>query len=570
MQQFTREQVREMTKLAKASPLQDDIFMFFWNELQKYAAGQSTQSLMVQAVAGSGKTTTIVAAARLIKLGYRALFLAFNKSIATELQQRLPRHIEAKTLNALGFAMWTRYYRGVHRGSVELKAFKTNEVLRNLFSKEEIKAYGDDVRFLVGMCKSMGLTPAGIQGVEPINGNYVTPESLLDICHHFGRNVEVPNRPTVFRMVEDVLRASLSTESVIDFDDQKYMSVVKRPGGSPIPADKYDVIIIDEVQDVNAVDMALIKMSLKPKGIVIGVGDSNQAIYGFRGADTRSVENFKAAFNAQQLPLSITYRCGTEIVKLAQTLVPSIQAAPDAKAGEVKDLGVVASSTFQPNDLIICRNNAPTISYAFKLIRDRVKVVVRGRDIGKNLIALIERLVAQDVWVDNPRQPGKKMPAKSVEGVSVKTLVEQVKAWAEQQIALIKKDNPDDEAAVQKIDDLSQSILVFTEANTDDKVTSVVADIQKLFDTTGKDEDGTPVGAVVLSTVHKAKGTEADRVFILDQHLFFPRYVQRGTWQWDQETNLVYVAYTRAKDLLAFIDSEEESKGARHEKSEDL
>jgi DNA helicase-2/ATP-dependent DNA helicase PcrA len=558
LQQFTRDQVREMTKLAKASPLQDDIFMYFWDELQKYAAGQSTESLMVQAVAGSGKTTTIVAASRLIKLGYRALFLAFNKSIATELQQRLPRNIEAKTLNALGFAMWTRYFRGVHRGSVELKAYKTNEILRNLFSKNEIKAYGDDVRFLVGMCKSMGLTPAGIQGVEPINGNYVTAESLLDICHHFGRNVEVPNRPTVFRMVEDVLRASLTTESVIDFDDQKYMSVVKRPGGSPIPAEKYDVIIIDEVQDVNAVDMALIKMSLKPRGIVIGVGDSNQAIYGFRGADTRSVENFKAAFNANELPLSITYRCGKNIVKLAQEIVPSIQAADTAVDGEVKELGVVPSSTFQPDDLIICRNNAPTISYAFKLIRDRVPVVVRGRDIGKNLINLIERLCGTEVWVDNPRQPGKKMKAISLDGVSTAELTTQVKAWMETQIALIMKDNPDDEAAVQKVQDMGESVLVFTEANTDNKAISVVADIQSLFDTTGSDENGTPKGKVVLSTVHKAKGTEADRVFILDKDLFFPKYVRRGTWQWDQESNLVYVAYTRAKSLLGFIWSDEE------------
>lgn len=558
MKQFTRAEVIEMTKLATASEFQGDIFMTFWDELQKYEAGQATNSLMVQAVAGSGKTTTIVAAARLIKLGYRVLFLAFNKSIATELQTRLPRHVEAKTLNALGFAMWTRYFRGVHRGQVELKSYKTNELLRQTYTKEALRAYGDDVRFLVGMCKSMGLTPAGIQGVEPVNGNYVTPESLQDICRHFGRNVEVPNRPTVFRMVEETLRASLSMESVIDFDDQKYLSVVKRPGGSPIPAEKYDVIIIDEVQDVNAVDMALIKMSLKPRGIVVGVGDSNQAIYGFRGADTRSVENFKAAFNATELPLSITYRCGTEIVKLAQSLVPSIQAAPNAQAGEVKDLGVVPSSTFQPNDLIICRNNAPTISYAFRLIRDRVKVVVRGRDIGKNLIALIERLVAQDVWVDNPNKPGKKMPAKSVEGVSVEELTTQVKAWADQQIKLIQKDNPDDEAAVQKVQDVADSVLVFTEANTDNKVSSVIEDIKTLFDTTAKDEDGTPVGAVVLSTVHKAKGLEADRVFILDQGLFFPKFVRRGTWQWAQEENLLYVAYTRAKSLLGFIASDED------------
>jgi len=62
-------------------------------------------ALIVEAVAGSGKTTTIVKAAELIPTDHKAAFLAFNKSIATELGNRLPAHVEAKTLNALGFAV---------------------------------------------------------------------------------------------------------------------------------------------------------------------------------------------------------------------------------------------------------------------------------------------------------------------------------------------------------------------------------------------------------------------------------------------------------------------------------
>ena len=62
-------------------------------------------ALIVEAVAGSGKTFTIVKAAQLLPTSAKAVFLAFNKKIATELGTKLPDHVESKTLNALGWAL---------------------------------------------------------------------------------------------------------------------------------------------------------------------------------------------------------------------------------------------------------------------------------------------------------------------------------------------------------------------------------------------------------------------------------------------------------------------------------
>lgn len=540
------------TQMSSASEFQIDIFAYLAEQIARYETKQTTHSLIVGAVAGSGKTTTVVAAARLVPQKLSTMFLAFNKDIVTELSSRLPRHINTKTLNALGHGIWSNYVRGASRANVELKSFKTNDIMRKEYDRETIKKYGEEVRFLVAMCKSLGITPEGIKDVEPINGQYATDETLFKIGRHFSRFVPTFDRPTIYNMVRTVLTRGLAMETVIDFDDQKYMTVVKRSNGSRLPAIKYDVIIVDEAQDLNAVDHALIKMIRKDNGIVIGVGDERQAIYGFRGADTRAIANFIEEFNAETLPLSITYRCGKALVAHAQELVPTIQAAPTAIEGEVKTLGVVEPTLFQPKDMIICRNNAPLIRYAYKLIAAKVPCVVKGRDIGKGLIKLIGNWVGTDVWATDP-QTGKKSKTVSLENAKVVDLVRELNAWAEQQRTIILQENEDDQEALQGIEDITGSIRVFIDSNTDGKVTSVVKEIEALFE----GENRSDANKVILSSVHKSKGLEADNVYMLDAHLFYPKWLKQDSWQWDQETNLEYVARTRGKKGYYYIVGDE-------------
>jgi superfamily I DNA/RNA helicase len=564
---FTRDDLLNATGLTKASDYQVAIFEFIAEQLSKYAQGQPTNSLVVEAVAGSGKTTTVVAAAKLTKIeqivsmlngrNLRVLFLAFNKSIAVELGSRLGDAADAKTLNSLGHGIYSRWAQAEH-GGVELDRYKTNKLMRELFRREQIQGYGDDVRFLVSMCKSLGAVPEGINGFKSVNGVSTSDQDLLAICRHFSRFVRAEDRPTVFGMVRTVLTESLKKEKVIDFDDQKYMTTTMRFGGAALPAFKYDVVILDEVQDVNAVDIALVKMVLKKNGIVIGVGDSRQAIYGFRGADTRSIENFKEAFNAKTLPLAITYRCGSEIVKHAQEIVPSIEAAPNAHEGQVEHLDSYTTDVFEAGDMILCRNNAPLLDFAFKLLAARIPVFVKGRDIGGNLIGQIEKLVGTEKWVPNPNRPGKKMKTVSVEGQTTTALAEALAEWRDTQIEIILKENQDDEESVQRINDQADTLRVFIDANTDGKVSSVIEDIRGLFDMDGNEEtDANKFGGhVVLSTVHKSKGLEADRVFMLNYDLFYPRRLEalgEDSRQYTQEANLDYVARTRARNYYGYI-----------------
>lgn len=544
------------TGLTTASTFQTNFFVALQEQIASRVAGRDARSIAVEAVAGSGKTTTIVAGAKLIPSDWVAVFLAFNKAIADELNDRLPRHVEGKTLNALGHRMVAGYFKSLGVSKLDIKKNRTNLIMRNLLTFKQSDDFGADVAWLVGMCKSMGVAPVGANDAVGIDDQRATDDVLNSICCHHGRMIDPTVRNTVFRFVREVLAISFSDDDVlntrvIDYDDQKWMTVCKRPNGRAIARPIYDIVMVDEVQDVNSVDIEMVRMVLKPNGIVIGVGDTNQAIYGFRGADTEAFQNFTTSFNAVKMPLSITYRCGRVLVQHAQELVPSIQPAPKAAEGKVERLVNYKPTDFQGGDLVMCRNNAPLIEFAYKLIRARVPVIVKGRNIGEGLVRVINDLMGEAVWVTNPKT-GRKMKIKEVPtNAKVTVLAERLSGWLDNQIAMIRAENPDDEAAVERVFDQVDSIRVFMEANSDGLVTSVVEDINALFSDNGKDGH-----AVVASSIHKAKGLEADRAFMYRPDKLYPAWVAPGTWQYKQEVNLDYVARTRGKTFYGYLEAD--------------
>jgi superfamily I DNA/RNA helicase len=181
------------------------------------------------------------------------------------------------------------------------------------------------------------------------------------------------------------------------------------------------------------------------------------------------------------------------------------------------------------------------------VIQSGVPVFVKGRDIGANLVRIIEQCVAEKVWVPNPKVPGKKMPQFTVDNATVPTLIRELGKWRNNQAELIRAEDPDDEAAIQRLEDQFNSVMVFAMANKDGRVTTLVADIEAMFSDEARED------AVVCATIHKSKGLEADRVFMTNPECMYPFFVQPGTWQYAQEINLDYVARTRAKHLFGYL-----------------
>jgi len=553
--------ILSLTDLKTASAYQIAVFEHVAAQIIAQSKGEKVKNLVVEATAGSGKTTTNVAMSNLFTRPSRkiltgttamrdlaVMYLAFNKPIADELQSRLKQG-EAKTLNSLGWGIWRRYYETVNHGKKAqmVKGNKLRTIARNLYSYAERENYGDDVIFLAEKAISSGFAPSMTKlPAVGIDGKSDTDENLMGTSYHFGRAIAPKDRPTVFRMVRELLKAAFEDEGNCSFDDQKWFSVVKRTSiGTPINAFKYDAILVDEAQDLSPLDAALVKMVCKKNTITVFVGDREQSLYGFRGADARSIDNLIETFETAVLPLSITYRCGTRIVEEAKTVSNRIEARPNAHEGLVSELDAYDATIFQPNDKVVCRNNAPLVALAFKLIGAKVPVHMMGRDLGANLISVINKVCGRKGA--NGYEFGSK---------TVRDLVTGIQKWqAEQQVMILEAD-PDDEAAIQALSDRVATIMVFVQENTDGKITSVIASIRELFGTETFGAEKAPVGKVVLSSVHRAKGLEADRVFILNRSLFRPHWVKQGTWQYQQEINVEFVAITRAKNEIYYIELE--------------
>ena len=295
----------------------------------------------------------------------------------------------------------------------------------------------------------------------------------------------------------------------------------------------YDFIFLDECQDVNKAERELIFKCFKENTRLISVGDENQCIYSFSGADPDSFNVLKSLPNTKMLPLSISYRCGKNIVDLAKSIVPTIEAADDAINGVVsRD---VQLDEISDGDMILCRNNAPLVQIYNEYLKSGKKAFLMGKDIGKNLKTAVENTNQRKLNVDC-RQDGVFARLYYDLFTTRDKLMDRM---------MIDEDTAIASQQVQSKLDIIKALEVLSEGvNT---ATELISKINAIFSDSNKNE------GVSLSTIHKAKGLEADNVYIACESLM-PSKSAKKDWEIRQEMNLIYVAYTRAKKTLGFID----------------
>lgn len=499
----------DATRVAPAKPLPDDIqdqprdTSRVWSKYQQavfHHVSTTSRNAIVVAVAGSGKSTTIIEAMKLAR--GESIFLAFNKAIADELKAR---GVNGRTFHSLVFGAVVRFYKQSGPTMDKLR-----KLVRENFGFTTAKLYGAFAQRMVGLARGVGI---GISDMLPD-----TEEQWIALAEHhdiepdseeadFGEGIEFARK--LFDLCNEDPR--------IDFDDMLYRAVRDN-----IRLPQFDSVFVDEAQDTNPIQRAILRKILKPQGQLIAVGDPAQAIYGFRGADSDALATLAREFDCVELPLTITYRCPSKVVEYAQQWVKHIEARPDAPEGVVKDLGTEWNPLdFLPNDLIVCRKSAPLFTTAIKFIRAGVPVQVLGKDIGEGLKALVRRMDAHDV----------------------DQLSEKLAQWREREAAKAMKE--DDEAKAESIRDRADVLLHMIDELPEGKRTQT--DLEYGIDWLFKDKSK----AVLLCTGHKSKGLEADRVFWLGRSEC-PATWARKDWQRRQEINLCYVIATRAKRELYF------------------
>lgn len=501
-------------------------------------------------VHNSGKTSTLLKMLELIPKGKRVVFVAFSKAIVDELRNRAPEGVDIMTLNSMGF-------RAVKMNGInaQVDTNKLEKLWKELITENQgidipvLNKMKNTVKSLVGAAKFSGIVP-GSTRVD------LTPDSkeewlklmdfydfdfddAIDELYKLGLINEEDTQSSLAKeqeyigkginLARKLLMKSLQYTTTIDFDDQVYYPVAYE-----MKMYQYDYVLVDESQDLSTIQRLMLLRVLKRDGRFVAVGDENQAIFGFRGSDVESMNKIKIDFNCTSLPLSISYRCPNSVVQEAKTYVPHIEARPGAPDGTVLVKGLMETEKFVPGDMIICRMNAPLVKTAFSLLKRDIPFKYLGRDFGASIIKLIEKVSKENGLM------------------SIEDFSEKLESWYLKEKSKLEKRSRSTTSLEEKYDAITISIEV--NANLE-KVNQLVTMINRIFNSDPRD-------CVLLTTIHKGKGLEANRVYILNQdmHDYIHEKNSHIEWKNAQERNMKYVAVTRAKKELYYIQTDKKKR----------
>lgn len=470
------------------------------------AFADKKQSIRVDAGAGCGKTTLIVNGEKL--LPQKTLFLAFNKAIATELGERMPRRSQqSMTFHALAFRNLRQ-----RLGKIETNAYKYQALASERFGYSR-----DEQNLVASIISDFQLNDDPIYLDE---SEWTADYCLSFMSDQFKFELDCPPDKLV-DFVEDamaLLRDEAAKLKKVTFDDMLFFLAYYARKRRWFLRD-YDCVVVDEAQDVSPIRKYILTLLSKR---LIQVGDTRQAIYAFAGAMTNAMDDLDDVFNCKSYPLSITWRCSTSVIEEASHIVgPFLQARPDANEGSVTDIMYTQflNSSLDQSCMVVCRMNSPLIKLALALLKRRTPFNFMS-DFPERLIKRVQKLAVGTSGM-----------------ASFKTALN---TYYDGKL----KDAGDNKSLAKRIEDERETLLYV--ASESRCVEDVVTSLQEL----ARSSTG-----VVLATGHKAKGLEAVNVFILRPDLTPAPWVDQETnpEQYQQELNLKYVMITRAKHNLVYV-----------------
>jgi superfamily I DNA/RNA helicase len=525
---------------------------------------------IIDAVAGAGKTTTIMECARLVDDRTSILFCAFNNSIAGEISQRFRRlgltDVTVRTIHSLGRQILID--NNLTNEPWILRDDKYREILQSKDTFKKIRP------FLKTIFQINGFLPADIDNrsnfaatnlLYRINNRLLelnqkfratltdnSSKDVEELATHFGifSGSEVRRKyfgeeiNAYFKCHQKLLEAGnllALQKKIIDYTDMLYLPHEWKL----YPEKKYRFLFIDECQDLSKSQFAVASKFGKKDGRIMAVGDPQQSIYGFTGADIHSFDRVKEYTKAIQFTLTSCFRCPQSVIQLAQEMRPDI-------TGCKPDAGIVNSILFeevtnmaQPGDLVISRLRAPMVLLIFDFIDKNIKVKIHDDEV-REIINEIKNIFKQEEILT---------PVSSMPGGFERLKLTVKRRWdfiTEKNAARITN-HTEREIYIKtekmflnrKLEFLHKKFIQWSIRNA--CINDLLLKIKDYI--TGTDNP------IKLSTIHRAKGLENKRVFILNyDELPYYRQHQKD-WERVQEINLKYVAVTRSLNELFLIES---------------
>lgn len=544
---------------------------------------QGSGHVVIEAVAGSGKTESLTHILSDYSKAFPAksvLCLAFGTDIKTTLETRIPESVaDVKTCHGCGYGSPSRaskvaLARGAYSiiadgkwgegkaSNLAIEAVDGEHLIR--FFKARIGDTRDNAMDdIQGLCKLLSLAKTCLVGIIPVYSEAGKleklerdPGSVVELIARFG--IEFSEYLTGKEAAEHVLacmewnmsgpgitfqkkqgrwqKGEIPTEEkrTITFDDMMWLPLVK---GWAIP--RYDLVLVDECQDLSPARLQIVMLSLKPGGKIVAVGDRYQAIFGFAGAECDAMEKLINRLNAKVLPLSVTYRCARLIVDEAAAVnsAINIQARDNAPDGTVDYLDAKKLlSEVKAGNAIISRTNAPLVKLFFTMAKGGIPCVMLGKDYAAMLTHRIKS------WRKRADSEGREF-----DGLC---MLQYNADWLSARLEKLGDGNASAKERAHDEHDTVKALCEDLPLGSTETPKTVVDRCYKMF---SKDNAKDNNSCVVLSSTHKFKGDERGRVFLLIE-TYKPGESKNGrAGEAQEETNLLYVGITRAKDHLTYI-----------------
>ena len=529
---------------------------------------------IIDAVAGAGKTTTLMGCVDYLPKLQDVLYCAFNTSIRKEIQKKFHsrgKSVAVKTIHSLGFHI----IRHSIKAQIVIDKYKTimenheffeslmpeiNGILNinHFLSVQEIRSLQKRTDLEWEEKNALNESSKFVGKIE-IRLRDINDKYRLTLCENtFEAYREMVDHFSIFEedgCSDDELRLFMSahqkllkegnsiaaSHGYIDFTDQLYLPYALNLSSKV----QYGFVFVDECQDLSKAQLEVVKKYVRPGGRVLAVGDPYQSIYGFAGADSQSFWRVKDSFSCTPLSLTDCFRCPADVIKLAQTIREDIN-------GFKTEQGIVAKidnnevmMNLRPRDLVLCRFRAPLLALAMKLVNKDIKVHLHPDE--------VQEFIGDYKAYFRPAEL-----KKSITDETIDSFFEKIRERNEKKII---KDNANVDSIIRSfrikeaMSLLDESLKFFRKKYLDWQLNTIDSILVRLKETLSYLGDD----AIKISTIHRAKGLENDRVFILEYNkLPVPR---EQAWETEQERNLHYVAVTRPKkELYLCMEKREEDE----------
>ena len=441
-------------------------------EQQKAIVNSTDKKILVNAYAGSGKTATLMLLAEKFNNG---IYLAFNKSIVNEVVGKLPPGWQCKTFNSLGLSLVKQRY-----SKSNVNFYKYNEYAN--------KTTVDLVQKHISM--------AGTN----------SKSSWQSTCDHFhiDRRLIEPARKAFKKGKADT--------SIISGED-----MLQYPIDHGWKTKKFDVVLVDECQDLNPQQLAF--LDCIPTDRIIFVGDGNQAIYGFRGSDPYAIPNIVKKYKPKEYDMTQSFRCPNEVIDEIKHIVSDVYSVKNGgSSSKVKPL----AAKYEDECFILSRTNHNLFKLAYKFIKNNDHFSI-GTKFIKQLKTDLAKVcknckTLEDIRNNTIRDYDMALHKASTNGWSTTNIENKYDGL----LYII-----DSAKEVKDIPRFLKSLILHSNSSSKRK----------------------------LMTIHGAKGLECEIVyFIKPSQCGTYKEKAKSEWEKMQEDNLYYVACTRALNHLVFVE----------------